>query len=335
MPQTQDAATTSAAAAPPSAVTPQSLPDVAPATAAAPAPDAVVALNDPPPAQTPSNSAPAAIAAPNDVAVIPVTMAPDGRLRMQVTSQGHVIDAELDTNSARTVMRRDIAEHSIGLKPDTPDMAPVSGLEDGRHMQVYVHTFPQLTFAGGSVTAVNVPVLIQDYSVTPAIGRHTALGTRGGFERIPDLTIGMDVLGQLHMDVALEQGRAYVTSAHAPPGTAPAAAMASANQPAAPDAAQTAAGKPTTDQLRFQQTVEARTACTNKDQGPDSPGYLGCVNGYLQAHYGWRIVARYDGSLRAASAAYPGGNTAGSIGGHDFNPSPPPYVPNTGSIQPR
>jgi hypothetical protein len=175
-------------------------------------------------------------------------------------------------------------------------------------------------------------VLIQDYSMTPAVERHTALGTRGDFERIPDLVIGMDVLGQLHMEVALGQGRAYVTSAQAAPGAA--IAMASAEQAGLHNTAQPVA-EPTTDQLRFQQTVEARTACTNKDQGPGSLGYLGCVNGYLQDRFGWRIVARPDGSLRAAGAAYPGGSSAGSIGGHDFNPSPPAYVPNTGGIQPR
>ncbi|MES2293908.1 MAG: M56 family metallopeptidase [Pseudomonadota bacterium] len=341
LPTPQAPATDANAAAPPTL--PDATPAPEPATASndppqpqsSGAPATVMARNDPPPTPQAAaqNSVAQALAARNDVAVIPVSVAPDGRLQMQVTLQGHVIDAELDTSSARTVMRRDIAERSIGLKPDTPDMTPVAGLEDGRHMQVYVHTFPQLTFAGGGVTAVNVPVLIQDYSMTPAIGRHTALGTRGDFERIPDLIIGMDVLGQLHMDVALEQGRAYVMPAQPQPDTA--AAMASAAQAGVPDAAQPIAAKLTTDQLRFQQTVEARTACTNKDQGPDSPDYLGCVNGYLQDHYGWRIVARRDGSLRAAGAAYPGGGSAGSIGGHDFNPSPPAYVPNTGGIQPR
>ncbi len=348
MPQTQGAATTSADAAPPAAA-PQSPPDAAAAPAAAStpndtpqpqskdAPAAMMARNDPPPAlqAAAQTSVAQALAARNDVAVIPVTSAPDGRLQMQVTIQGHVINAELDTSSARTVMRRDIAERTIGLRPDTPDMTPVSGLEDGRHMQVYVHTFPQLAFAGGGVTAVNVPVLIQNYSMLPANDRHTALGTRGDFERIPDLVVGMDVLGQLHMDVALAEGRAYVTSARPAPDAAPATAIASAQQPRAPDAAQPVTGKLTTDQLRFQQTVEARTACTDQNAAPGSADYLGCVNGYLQAHYGWRLVTRFDGSLRAASVAYPGGNTAGSIGGHDFNPSPPGYVPNTGSSQPR
>jgi hypothetical protein len=148
----------------------------------------------------------------HEVAIIPVTLANDGRLEMQAMIRGHLINAEIDTSSARTVMRRDIAELYVGLADK--DMMPVGDLEDGRSMQIYVSTFPQLTFAGGGVTALNVPVLIQDYSMRHDLDQ-AVLGTRAAFtgERIPDLTIGMDVLHNLHMYVVPGQGRVYVTSA--------------------------------------------------------------------------------------------------------------------------
>jgi hypothetical protein len=149
----------------------------------------------------------------SEVAIIPVGLAHDGRLQMQAMVQGHVINAEIDTSSPRTIMRRDIAELYVGLKPGGPDMIPVSDLEDGMHMQVYVHTFPELTFAGGGVMALNVPVLIQDYSMRPALDREFVVGSRAPPERIPDLVIGMDVLQHLHMYVVPSQGRVYVTSA--------------------------------------------------------------------------------------------------------------------------
>ncbi|HZM02091.1 MAG TPA: hypothetical protein VFC44_03620, partial [Candidatus Saccharimonadales bacterium] len=85
----------------------------------------------------------------HEVAIIPVTLANDGRLQMQATVRGHVINAEIDTSSARTVMRRDIAELYVGLA--NKDMMPVGDLEDGGNMQIYVSTFPELTFAGGGV----------------------------------------------------------------------------------------------------------------------------------------------------------------------------------------
>jgi len=150
----------------------------------------------------------------SEVAIVPVTLAKDGRYQMPAMIQGHVINAEIDTGSARTVMRRDIAEQYVGLKAGTPKMMPLGDLKDGMGMQIYVSNFPEIIFAGGGVTAQNVPVLIQDYSMVPALSRHVDLLTRAPTtERIPDLVIGMDVLKHLHMYVVPGVGRVYVTAA--------------------------------------------------------------------------------------------------------------------------
>jgi hypothetical protein len=156
----------------------------------------------------------------DDVAIIPVTLAKDGRLQMAAMVGGHAINAELDTSSANTVMRRDIAELYVGLNAGK-DMTPIEGREDGMHMKVYVHTFPQIIFAGGSVTAVNVPAMIQTYSMIPALDRDLSTHLRGiagggllsDQNRIPDLVIGMDVLQHLHMYVVPGQAKVYVTAA--------------------------------------------------------------------------------------------------------------------------
>ena len=70
-------------------------------------------------------------------------------------------------------------------------------------------------FAGG-VTALNVPALIQTNSMTYSLDREPRLGSRAQFKQeapIPDLTLGMDVLRQLHLYVVQNQGNIYVTSA--------------------------------------------------------------------------------------------------------------------------
>ena len=128
---------------------------------------------------------------------------------------GHAINAELDTSSANTVMRRDIAE-SFGLKADTPDMQPEDGVRDGMGQQVYVHTFPQIAFSG--VTASNVPVRVQSNSMVHVMSRAPVLGSRATFAadpatRVPDLAIGMDVLHQLHIFAAFGENKLYVTAA--------------------------------------------------------------------------------------------------------------------------
>ncbi len=149
-----------------------------------------------------------------EVAVIPVSWAADGRLQMQAMIQDHLINAEIDTASERTVMRRDIAELYAGLKPDTPGMMPDGDRKDGMGMRIYVHTFPQIIFADGGVVALNVPVLIQDNSMIPAIDRPQHIrGAMGPPDRIPDLAIGMDVLQHLHMLVVPGQERVYVSEA--------------------------------------------------------------------------------------------------------------------------
>ncbi|HXS06771.1 MAG TPA: M56 family metallopeptidase [Rhizomicrobium sp.] len=238
-----------------------------------------------------------------DLSIIPVTLAADGRLKLQATIRGHVVNAEIDTSSPRTILRRTVAEQTIGLKENSADMVPVSGLEDGRHMQVYASTFTQIAFAEGGIMVGNVPVLIQDFGMAHSITRTTD-------ERIPDLTIGMDVLRHLHMYVALGQGRIYVTAAEPLSGAASAA-------PRLGQAALTSA-----DMLKLQQATEAREFCMKRDQGPDNDQYGKCVNTYLQLHYDWEVI-RLPGGRLVASTRRPqfSNSPAGSIGGSGINTS--------------
>ena len=148
-----------------------------------------------------------------NVAILPVTVAPDGRFQMQATIKGHTINVELDTSSEHSIMRRDIADLYVGLKPQSPDMIPDDDRTDGRHMPIYVHVFPELIFAGGSIWALNVPVRIQDYSLRPAAVREKDLESRADPERIPDFTMGMDLLKFLHLYLVPGQNKVYVTAA--------------------------------------------------------------------------------------------------------------------------
>jgi hypothetical protein len=164
------------------------------------------------------------------VAAIPVTNW-NGKIQVQVTIEGKSIPAMIDTSSPQTVMRRDIAELLLGLKTGTPDTPPDGDVRDGTGEQVYRHSFAEISFAGG-VTAYNVPGLVQTNSMVRDMNRAPILGSRAQFaegpnQRIPALTLGMDVLGQLHLLLVPGQNTLYVTAA-APAGTmADAAAGAS------------------------------------------------------------------------------------------------------------
>jgi beta-lactamase regulating signal transducer with metallopeptidase domain len=151
------------------------------------------------------------------VATIPMTNL-DGKIQVEVSIQGHEIPAVIDTSSPHTVMRRDIAELMLGLKADTPEMMPDGEVKDGIGLQVYRHTFAKISFAGG-VTAYNVPALVQTNSMFHDINRTPVLGQRATFfadprQRIPGLTLGMDVLSQLHLYAVHGQQTLYVTAAN-------------------------------------------------------------------------------------------------------------------------
>jgi hypothetical protein len=154
------------------------------------------------------------------VATVPMTIS-GGKMKVPVSVQGRTIDAVINTGSAHTVMRHDIAE-SLGLKAGAPDMVPDGDVRDGLGQPVYVHTFPQISFSG--ITATNVPVRIQTNSMVHPINRTPILGSRAQFaadpaSKVPDLAIGMDVLHKLHIYAAFGENKLYMTAAAPAPAT--------------------------------------------------------------------------------------------------------------------
>jgi hypothetical protein len=149
-----------------------------------------------------------------EAAVIPMTIEDDGKIHVQVSIQGHVINAVIDTSADHTIMRRGVAEQRLGF--DAAKMTPDGDRVDGMGQQIYLLNFPQISFAGG-VTAINVPARIQNYSMIHDLNRTPVLGSRATFSTrpdIPDLTLGMDVLEQLHLYIVPGQKNIYVTSAN-------------------------------------------------------------------------------------------------------------------------
>ena len=149
------------------------------------------------------------------VAVIPVTLA-GGKIGVPVMIEGHRIDAVLDTASDHSVMRRAVAERLFGFKAGTAEMMADSGLRDGAGGRVYRHTFPEVALEG--VVARNVPMLIQVSSMVRKARRAPTTGSRlqaddDAGEPVPDLTLGMDVLSQLHLYIAFGQNRIFATPA--------------------------------------------------------------------------------------------------------------------------
>ena len=145
------------------------------------------------------------------VAVIPMDRIED-QIIVPVTIDGRSIDAVIDTGASRTTMRRGVGESRFGAR-EGKNMTPVEGLHDSKGQQVFSHVFASLGFAG--VAVKNLDVLLQNNRLVAdpendemRLGSHAT--SKGS---MPDLVIGMDVLSRLHMYVAFNEGKLYVTPA--------------------------------------------------------------------------------------------------------------------------
>ena len=138
------------------------------------------------------------------VAVVPTTLR-DNHIGLQVTVDGHPLNAVLDTGSQYSVMNADLARRIFGLDPE-PFGPPQPGSG---------HIFSDVAFAGVEITNMRVHVMNDRMTASPPfLQRYRAFDRRFGADLAqPDLIIGMDVLRHLHIYLAQKEHRLYITEA--------------------------------------------------------------------------------------------------------------------------
>ena len=119
------------------------------------------------------------------VAVVPITVLPDGRFVMSVEIDGHPLNALLDTASPISRLVADAAHGQLGVSTD--------GL---------THTFETLSLEGIQVSKPTFRLVagLEDSS-------HRSLDASEA-----NLALGMDVLRHLHFYIAYKEQRLYITS---------------------------------------------------------------------------------------------------------------------------
>ena len=148
------------------------------------------------------------------LAVIPVTLE-QGHMDVQVELDGHPLRATLDTGSTRTNLRLDRAVEKLNFSPDAP--VPPGTPRDNPERQVYPRRFSTLSFDG--VTVTNPLIVIQPLVFGGGKDDTTILASRAQHKddlsnRLSaDMLIGMDVLRHLHMYLAVNEQKLYVTEA--------------------------------------------------------------------------------------------------------------------------
>jgi predicted aspartyl protease len=164
-------------------------------------------------------------------AVVPYTHR-ENKFIVPVTLDGKEWNAIIDTGASTSTLRLDDAEFVYGLSPDSPNMSVVGHVGNDERAPIFNYPFKTLTF--GDITVTNPHIRIY----TDIMGKKVDYGGNKGLaERayhditLPDVIIGMDVLRKLHLYLAQNENRLYITEASTPATASPTAQPASANQP--------------------------------------------------------------------------------------------------------
>ena len=157
---------------------------------------------------------------PHDAAaVVPIDMT-RGHLEVPVMLDGHPVTAILDTGATRTVLNLSRAQEKLGFSPDT-SAAPGALKDDPAH-KVYPRRFSSLSFEGVAIGNPLVMIRPLQFGGGKDSDNRTVLGSRAEhlddqINRLsPDMIIGMDILQHLHMYIAVEERKLYITAASAP-----------------------------------------------------------------------------------------------------------------------
>lgn len=121
----------------------------------------------------------------------------ENQILFYVTLDGKDMMGVLDTGATNVRLGMDEAGSYFGLTPQSPGMTPVTTSAGTS----YRYTFKSLNFGGVSVA--NPPVTIDPYGVNKMPGY------------APPLLIGMDVISKLHVYVAYQERKVYISAATA------------------------------------------------------------------------------------------------------------------------
>lgn len=148
------------------------------------------------------------------LSVIPVTLE-QGHIDVQVELDGHPLRATIDTGSSRTNLKLSRAMEKLGFSPDAP---PPPGTPNGDpEKQIYPRRFSTLSFDG--VTVANPLIIISPLEAGGGKGDTATLASRAQHKDdisnrlASDMLIGMDILRHLHLYLAVNESKLYVTEA--------------------------------------------------------------------------------------------------------------------------
>jgi hypothetical protein len=142
---------------------------------------------------------------PPAVAVAPITLVRN-HITVPVMLDGQAFNAVIDTGASDTALTEAAARRIFGLTPGDTATHRYGELNGDPALPTYIHWFNSLTFGQVSVGQPGVLILPEDKS------RDATRETLA----IPDLILGMDVLRNLRIYLAMGEKKIYVTPSSIP-----------------------------------------------------------------------------------------------------------------------
>jgi predicted aspartyl protease len=127
---------------------------------------------------------------------LPMEVVSNGHIQVPVTIDGIKLNALLDTGAQNSIVSIS-ALKGLGLSEASPELNPVGDAK--ARYKMYEHAFKQLDFDG--ITVKNPHIMVASDGFLP--GRNT------------DMIIGITILRQLHLYIAYDEEKLYITPASA------------------------------------------------------------------------------------------------------------------------
>ena len=147
----------------------------------------------------------------------------DRHIRLPVQIDGKELRAEIDTGATNTVMMASAAKRLFDIVPESPGNVP---LNTRGMAAAFGRVFSTLDFESVAVHNAHI-VIVPDLlgSKDPSNGFQTGSHVKKVDDDVDraDLLIGMDILKKLHLYIAFDEKKLYISEASVPPKPAEAA----------------------------------------------------------------------------------------------------------------
>jgi predicted aspartyl protease len=145
-----------------------------------------------------------------EIAVIPLTLRDRSRILVDVKLEGKAFRALVDTGATRSTITKAVANSIFGLDSASPGMMPAGPVNGDPRLQSYRHTFSSLTFEGVAVTNPTLLVM-PDHIGGSALQTGSHISGDPNIQ-LPEFILGMDILRHLHLYLAFQEQKLYVSA---------------------------------------------------------------------------------------------------------------------------